>query len=60
MLYFFCPTKGKNVNAYTEGIPASALEDYKPVVISGRIKCSGSDRKCTKENCPLLKSKEGK
>lgn len=57
MSSFFCPTKEKNVEVYIKGIPASSLEDTTTKVISGRIKCSGSDMKCTSKTCPFLMDK---
>lgn len=57
MSSFFCPTKEKNVEVYIKGIPASSLENTTTKVISGRIKCSGSDMKCTSKTCPFLMDK---
>lgn len=57
MSSFFCPTKEKNVKVYIRGIPASTLEDINTRTISGRIKCSGNDMKCTSKNCPFLMDK---
>ena len=57
MSSFFCPTKEKNVEVYIGSISASALEDINIKAISGRIECSGSDMRCTSENCPLLMDK---
>ena len=57
MISIFCPTKEKDVEVYIDGISASALEDINIKAISGRIECSGSDMKCTSENCPFLMDK---
>ena len=52
MQTFTCPTRKIKVTAIRDMIVSSDLG--KKSFIPGRLKCTGSNNECTKENCPLL------